>query len=87
MQPPGRDVVRSVLTDLIVGSISVEVASAWAGQWVYLDLPIISDLIVWKALKRITGADSKVGPAGYLYGTADFEHWLREFEAEIEESS
>ena len=64
MQPPDRDVVGSVLTDLIVGSISVEVASARAGQWVYLDLPIISDLIVWKALKRITGADSNGGTDG-----------------------
>lgn len=80
---PSRDEVEKALVDLAGGRMTREAADRWAAQWVLGDdkREAVADQVVWKALGRLFGAESKTGPNDYLHGIEDFQMWLEEFRA------
>jgi hypothetical protein len=75
---PTRAQVRNLLKDLVDGSVSRDQAHEWA-------LPLwtvgqVHDEMVWGGICMLCDADSHT-PDGYLYGSADFQDWLEEFDA------
>jgi hypothetical protein len=78
---PSRDEVRKLLSDLVSGKLSREQASEWAGPWMTEEAGDVTDEVVWNAIDLLYSADSATGPGQYLYGPADFQTWLDEFNA------
>ena len=81
---PTREQVRQRLQDLLSGRLSREEAAEWAAAWVREAEPAVDDLVVWEALKKMTGADLRSNPIDYLHTDSDFHDWLDQLEAEIE---
>lgn len=83
-EPPTADAVREKIVDMLAVRISRESAASWAEQWVMADDPVVEDRDVWRALKRLAGADSRVSPQDYLFSEPDFHQWLADLEADAE---
>lgn len=77
---PELSEVRDRLRDLIAGRRTREDVADWAGQWIYVDEPQITDWNVWEALQNLVGADLGVSPTEYLHSEVDFRAWLAEIE-------
>ena len=75
-QIPTRAAAEMKLLDLIEGRCSREEASSWAGIWVVRDFDedLIDDLVVLKALERLSGLDPT--DEEDMYHEEDFRAWL-----------
>jgi hypothetical protein len=79
--PPSRDEVIEKLRQLIGGKLTPRAASAWASPWLSR-FNEISDRKVKQCLESLGMADLPSTDREYLYGTADFEAWLRDLAGE-----
>jgi hypothetical protein len=70
-----RDVVLQKIMALREGSESRESVAAWAVAIVDDDAVEISEMRVWKVIKRLGGADLLGSEDAYLYGDEDFSDW------------
>ena len=75
---PIRADVREKILTLISGDQSRQSVADWAAQWVRLSEPDVEDRVVWKAIKRLAGADLRTSPTTYLHRDEDFVTWLRD---------
>ena len=82
--PPTVGEVAEMLQRLIVGSVSRQEASDWAGLWItrfteiQFDRDRAADRKIKKALDRLGGANSPSTDREYLYEQVDFRRWLAE---------
>jgi hypothetical protein len=72
---PSREVVLQKIKALRTGSEPREVIAEWAAAIVADDAVEIVDGDVWKALKRLGGADLPGSDRAYLYEDEDFSEW------------
>lgn len=70
-----RDAVLQKIRALRAWSESREVVAAWPGAIMDDDAVEITDMEVWKAIKRLGGADLPGSEENYLYGDEDFLDW------------
>lgn len=73
---PTRAEVRDKMLGLIGDDKQRQAVSDWAAQWVRRLDPDIEDAQVWLAITRLSGADLRMSPDGYLHGDEDFAAWL-----------
>lgn len=78
--PPDRSYVRQILLDLISGRLTREAAADWASVWVIDADPSLDDLVVWRAVQELAGADLRVTPSEYLHTVEDFNEWLQKLD-------
>jgi hypothetical protein len=81
---PSRDEVRQKLLDVLTGRTSRETAASWADTWVVEEHPRVDDVVVWKALKELSGVDLRVNATDYLHSEADIHLWLDRVENAID---
>ncbi|WP_394362925.1 hypothetical protein [Amycolatopsis sp. SB7-3] len=82
MTVPTRAEVREVLQALVDGAITPAQADDWARPWLVDDRFPVEDELVRQALDRLFGADLMTSPSSHLYGPADFQVWLEEFDSQ-----
>jgi hypothetical protein len=82
MAAPSRQEVREQLLGLLAGSVARGDAADWASRWIRGDGERIHDVVVWRALKHLSGADLVSRPGAYLHTEPDFHRWLDELEEE-----
>lgn len=80
VKAPKRSEVHYKLVQLLRGDLRREEVASWAGQWVLAESHDVSNEAVWEALKRLAGADLRIGPDDYLHTEKDFHAWLDELE-------
>lgn len=80
---PTRKEVRKILRGLVSGEISPRQASDWATPWITEEAGDVEDELVWDTLDLLSLADTETAPAVYLYGQADFQRWLSDFESKM----
>ena len=79
--PPSRDEVIQKLRQLIAGELTRQAASAWASPWLSR-FDEINDGEAKQGLVNLGMADLPSTDREYLYGTKDFEAWLRDLTGE-----
>jgi len=82
---PSRTDVQERLRGLLSGRYTREEVSLWAMQWVAARDPGVEDEVVWRALTVLVGADVG-GASNYLYFDIDFQSWLDELGAAMDEA-
>ena len=71
MDAPTRAEVVAKFRQVIDGSVSREVASSWAEQWIIMDDPPDMDRDIWEALDFLGGVDMITTDRPYLYVMED----------------
>ncbi|MCX5921777.1 MAG: hypothetical protein NTX86_00395 [Candidatus Dependentiae bacterium] len=77
---PSRKEIRDKLESLINGTLTPQTISDWAGPWINNDPDEINDFVVWRALKRLSGADILDMDDSYLHDKNNFISWLADFQ-------
>lgn len=79
---PTREDIRKQFEELAAGAITRQDAAAWAASWLQRDAQLVDEVLI-DGLSTLVLADAKQLPNGNLYGRADFQAWLSEYERDI----